>query len=198
MIIQHRTPHRRRFFLLPHLAVTLTFVLLALSACGTPGSATKDGTAGSTQAPARYDTVTLMTGLRYIEYQQGTGAEVRPGMKVSVDYAGYLTNGRLFDTSIDSVARRYNRDGYAFPPNAEAADLKNRFDRGGYPFQPIEFVVGKGQVIRGWDDGLTTNMRVGGRRRLIIPPDMAYGSGGSGTIPPNATLIFDVRVISAQ
>jgi len=73
-----------------------------------------------------------------------------------------------------------------------------RFDRGGYPFEPIEIVVGQGQVIQGWDDGLTTNMRVGGRRRLIIPADQAYGKSGRGSIPPNATLIFDVHVLSAR
>jgi peptidylprolyl isomerase len=129
---------------------------------------------------ARWDTVTTMSGLRYVEIKHGRGKKVEPGMKVSVDYAGYLADGTLFDTSLDSVGKLHN------------------FDRGGYPFKPIEFTVGKAQVIQGWDEGLTTDMRVGGRRRLIIPPNLGYGSQGSGGIPPNATLIFDVNVLSAE
>ncbi len=129
---------------------------------------------------ARWDTVTTMSGLRYVERKHGRGKKVESGMKVRVDYAGYLTDGTLFDTSLDSVGRMHN------------------FDRGGYPFQPLEFVVGQGKVIRGWDEGLTTDMRVGGRRRLIIPPELAYGQHGSGSIPPNSTLIFDIEVLSAE
>lgn len=128
----------------------------------------------------RSDTVTTMEGLRYIEARRGTGKRVERGMTVKVDYAGFLLDGRLFDTSIESVAQRHG------------------FNRGGYPFEPIEFVVGKGQVIQGWDIGLTTDMMVGSKRRLIIPPALGYGQYGSGAIPPNATLIFDVEVVSAQ
>jgi FKBP-type peptidyl-prolyl cis-trans isomerase len=64
--------------------------------------------------------------------------------------------------------------------------------------QPFSFTLGQGQVIRGWDEGVK-GMRVGGKRKLTIPPDMGYGSrGAAGVIPPNATLIFDVELLDVK
>jgi FKBP-type peptidyl-prolyl cis-trans isomerase len=73
----------------------------------------------------------------------------------------------------------------------------NVFDSSRTANRPYSFRVGAGQVIRGWDAGVP-GMRVGGRRKLTIPPSMAYGSQGQGSIPPNSTLIFDIELLSVS
>ncbi|MGA8270499.1 MAG: FKBP-type peptidyl-prolyl cis-trans isomerase [Candidatus Sulfotelmatobacter sp.] len=73
-----------------------------------------------------------------------------------------------------------------------------KFDSSVDAGKPFDFVIGNGEVIKGWEEGIT-GMKVGGKRQLRIPPDLGYGAEGSpGAIPPNATLIFDVQLLGVQ
>lgn len=104
------------------------------------------------------------------EISLGAGAEAASGRRVTVSYTGWLYD-----------AARPDNKGTQF-------DQSSNFS----------FTLGVGQVIRGWDQGVP-GMRVGGSRRLVIPPDLAYGSAGvRNVIPPNATLVFDVTLLDVQ
>lgn len=106
--------------------------------------------------------------LRVDDLVEGDGAEATAGSTVEVHYVGVLFS-----------------DGTEFDAS---------YDRG----EPFSFSLGAGQVIQGWDEGVE-GMKVGGRRRLVIPPDLAYGeTGAGGVIPPNATLVFVVDLISVS
>lgn len=107
-----------------------------------------------------------------IDSVQGTGAEAVAGKTVVVNYTGWL-----------------------FVPSAEK-QRGDQFDSS-VGRSPFSFQLGAGQVIKGWDDGVQ-GMKVGGKRTLILPPEMGYGAGGAGPIPPNSTLIFDVELLEVR
>jgi peptidylprolyl isomerase len=122
-------------------------------------------------AQAEGNVVTTPLGLKLIDTKVGTGAQPKKGQTVVVDYTGWL-----------------------YENGAKGAKFDSSVDRG-YPFM---FKLGKGEVIQGWDDGVAT-MKVGGKRTLIIPPAFGYGARGAGSsIPPNATLMFDVELLDIK
>ena len=148
------------------IAIFLTIAALALAQTATrkhaPAHRATTGPTHVNGAP-----ITTASGLEYWNIKMGTGALAIPGKKVKVDYTGWLTNGKKFDSSVGTG-------------------------------QPYEFTLGNGEVIKGWDEGIQ-GMKVGGKRQLRIPPQLAYGEQGHPpVIPPNSTLIFDVQLVGAE
>ena len=114
-----------------------------------------------------------MAELQKIDVIEGTGATATGG-RVRVHYTGWLHD----PSKSDGHGRKFD----------------SSVDRG----TPFDFRLGAGEVIRGWDEGVA-GMKVGGKRTLIIPPEMGYGArGAGGVIPPNATLVFDVELIDVR
>ena len=105
-----------------------------------------------------------------IDHQIGTGAEAVAGKSVTVHYTGWLYKDGVKGAKFDSS--------------------KDRRD-------PFRFELGAGMVIQGWDEGVQ-GMKIGGTRMLVIPAELGYGArGAGGVIPPNATLLFEVQLLSA-
>jgi FKBP-type peptidyl-prolyl cis-trans isomerase FkpA len=121
--------------------------------------------------------VTTASGLKYVIVQPATGPKPLRGDTLLVNYAGRTLEGKLFDTSIESVAK--------------AGGLQQP----GRNYEPIKFVVGNSEVIRGWDEGLLL-MNEGSKATLIIPSALAYGERGGGEdIKPYSPLVFDVELV---
>jgi FKBP-type peptidyl-prolyl cis-trans isomerase FkpA len=115
-----------------------------------------------------------ITELQKIDTKIGTGREAESGFNVTVHYTGWLYDPKAEDK--------------------KGTKFDSSVDRG----QPFNFFLGGGQVIQGWDEGFA-GMKIGGKRTLIIPPEMGYGArGAGGVIPPNATLIFDVELLDVK
>ena len=112
--------------------------------------------------------------LERIDTLAGTGAVATSGSDVTVHYTGWLYDAKA--------------------PDKHGMKFDSSVDRG----QPFTFLLGAGQVIRGWDDGVA-GMKVGGKRTLLIPADLGYGSNGAGgVIPPGASLVFDVELLDVK
>ena len=127
-----------------------------------PAKSAPSGPTKVTGAPTK-----TASGLEYWDIKVGTGAVAQTGKQVKVDYTGWLTSGRKFDSSVGTG-------------------------------RPFDFMLGASQVIKGWDEGIV-GMKVGGKRQLRIPPDLAYGAAGHPPqIPASSTLIFDVRLVDVK
>jgi FKBP-type peptidyl-prolyl cis-trans isomerase FkpA len=120
------------------------------------------------------------SGLYYVIEKEGSGEATSVGNTMYVNYAGYLLDGKVFDTSIPEVAK-----------------ANNVFNEG-RPYEPLPVNVGMGQVIPGWDEGLML-LKKGSKAKFIIPSPLGYGENGAGAmIPPNSILVFDVEVTNVQ
>jgi len=126
---------------------------------------------GTTPTSAQGTTMTTASGLQITDSKVGSGASPKTGQVCVMHYTGWL-----------------------YENGAKGAKFDSSLDRG----EPFEFQIGMGQVIKGWDEGVAS-MKVGGKRTLIIPPQLGYGArGAGGVIPPNATLIFDVELLGVK
>jgi FKBP-type peptidyl-prolyl cis-trans isomerase FkpA len=115
--------------------------------------------------------MTTASGLQIIDSKVGTGASPKTGQTCVMHYTGWLYENGQKGKKFDSSVDRN---------------------------EPFEFPIGQRRVIAGWDEGVAS-MKVGGKRTLIIPPELGYGArGAGGVIPPNATLMFDVELLAVK
>ena len=162
-------------------SLVLALAVFTLAACSpkddkpadspTTAAAPAPATEPAADAAAPAPTGTETMPMQKIDLAPGSGAEIKSGQNALVHYTGWLYD-------------------------AAAAETKGqKFDSSVDRNEPFEFPVGAGMVIKGWDEGVV-GMKVGGKRRLVIPPEMGYGArGAGGVIPPNATLVFEVELL---
>lgn len=124
------------------------------------------------KAPTAATPAAPAVAFQKIDTIQGSGKEAVAGATAVVNYTGWL-----------------------YAPDTES--LRGQQFDSSAGRSPFSFQLGAGQVIRGWDEGVQ-GMKVGGKRTLILPPEMGYGAGGAGPIPPNASLIFDVELLDVR
>ena len=125
----------------------------------------------SAHAQGNNQTMTTASGLKITDANVGTGESPKTGPTCVMHYTGWL-----------------------YKDGAKGSKFDSSLDRG----QPFAFKIGVGQVIKGWDEGVST-MKPGGKRTLIIPPELGYGArGAGGVIPPNATLLFEVELLEIK
>jgi FKBP-type peptidyl-prolyl cis-trans isomerase FkpA len=148
--------------------------LLTATAAATLLAVSVNAQAPAAAAPAKAAAAPVAppTTLKLIDRKVGDGALAEKDAPVAVHYSGYLWDA----TAADNKGKKFD----------SSVDRKS----------PFGFIIGAGRVIKGWDEGVA-GMKVGGQRTLIIPPDKGYGDRGAGAaIPPNATLVFDVELMS--
>ncbi len=136
---------------------------------GTAATVQPESAPATTSGASEGEERTLPGGLKVVDLKVGNGPMAEPGHMIAMHYTGWLTDGTKFDSSLD---------------------------RG----TPLTFPLGADppRVIRGWEEGVK-GMRVGGKRKLTIPPGLAYGARGyPGAIPPNSTLVFEVELLGFQ
>ena len=136
---------------------------------------------GDELAAGRSKADSLASGLKYLVLQEGEGPKPEVGQMVMVHYAGWLEDGTLFDTSVDSIAQ-------AFGKYEELAAMH------GGSFEPVPMDYSPdSRLIAGFKEALL-NMQVGDKWRVYIPPHLGYGAQGAGPIPPNANITFDLEI----
>ncbi|HEY2969152.1 MAG TPA: FKBP-type peptidyl-prolyl cis-trans isomerase [Casimicrobiaceae bacterium] len=157
-------------FLSRRLALASVAAVMLLASSGS----TLAQTPGATPTPSESKMDAKITQLQKTDTLVGTGAEAVSGKVAVVHYTGWLYE----PSSVDKRGPKFD------------SSLDRR--------SPFSFPLGGGRVIRGWDEGVA-GMRVGGRRTLVIPPEMAYGDrGAGGVIPPGATLIFEIELVAVR
>ncbi len=157
----------------------LILALLPLVGCGGGDSALETEMEGAADTPASQALAKLMEGVD-ADLEAVTTASGLQYVDLTPGTGGEVATGQTV---------RVHYEGWLL----DGSKFDSSRDRG----ETLEFAIGTGRVIPGWDEGVGS-MQLGGRRRLAIPPELGYGDRGIGPIPPNSTLIFDVELLGAE